>query len=120
MRHRRSLLVSQHIIREAARRIGANVHPEKIILFGSYATGHARPDSDVDLLVIMRSRHKQPTQRSAELSQLLEPRLFPLDLLVRTPSEIRQRLAMGDTFIREILRRGRILYDRSLRPRMDR
>ena len=106
-------------IREVARRIGNEAHPEKVILFGSYAGGHPRLDSDVDLLVIMRSR-KRPTDRAAALSRLLEPRPFPIDLLVRTPQEIRRRLSMGDSFIREILRHGRVLYDRSVRPRVDR
>ena len=119
MKHLRPQIVNQTVIRAAARRIGAQAQPEKVILFGSYAWGHPRPGSDVDLLVIMRSR-KEAVQRSSDLSQILEPRPFPLDLLVRTPQEIRHRLAMGDTFIRDILRRGRILYDRALRPRVDR
>lgn len=51
--------------------------------------------------------------RAAELSKLLEPRPFPVDLLVRTPKEIRRRLAMGDSFIRDILRHGRLLYARA-------
>ena len=111
--------VSQHVIRAAARRIGIRAHPEKVILFGSHARGQAQPDSDVDLLVIMQSR-KRPAERAAELSELLEPRPFPLDLLVRTPQEIRKRVALGDTFIREILHHGRVLYDRSVRPRVGR
>lgn len=111
--------ISLETIRAAARRIGDHAHPEKIILFGSHAGGHPTPDSDVDLLVIMQS-HKRPIERASELSRLLEPRPFPVDLLVRTPQEIRRRLMMGDTFIRDILRYGRVLYDRSLRPRMDR
>lgn len=111
--------ISQRVIKAAARRIGKEAHPKKVILFGSHATGNARADSDVDLLVIMRSR-KQPMERAAELSRLLEPRPFPLDLIVRTPREIQKRLAMGDTFIRDILRHGRILYDQALRQRVDR
>ena len=99
-------------IRAVAQKIGAKIHPEKVILFGSHAGGFPRPDSDVDLLVIMRSR-KRPAQRAAELSRFLEPRPFPIDLLVRTPKEIRQRLVMGDTFIREIVHHGRVLYARS-------
>ena len=106
-------------IRAVARKLGTQAKPEKIILFGSYAGGHPRPDSDVDLLVVMRSR-KRPTERAAELSRFLEPRPFPIDLLVRTPKEIQRRLAMGDTFIRDILHHGRVLYARSVRKRMGR
>ncbi|OGX39534.1 MAG: hypothetical protein A3C53_01040 [Omnitrophica WOR_2 bacterium RIFCSPHIGHO2_02_FULL_68_15] len=104
--------VTYQTIRQAARRIGQAVQPEKIILFGSHAGGQPHPDSDVDLLVIMQS-HKRPAERAAELSKFLEPRPFPVDLLVRTPQEIRRRLAMGDSFIRDILRHGRLLYARA-------
>lgn len=104
--------ITYQAIRQAARRIGQAVQPEKIILFGSYAGGQPHPDSDVDLLVIMRS-DKRPAARAAELSKLLEPRPFPVDLVVRTPQEIRRRLAMGDMFIQDILRHGRLLYARA-------
>ena len=112
-------LTRWQVIRNIAHRIGIQAHLEKVILFGSYATGHPRPDSDVDLLVIMRTK-KRPAERAAELSKLLEPRPFPIDLLVRTPQEIRRRLAIGDTFIRDILHHGRTLYARSVRSGVDR
>ena len=75
--------------------------PEKIILFGSYAYGVPGIDSDVDLLIVMESRER-PSMRSARASKLLRPRPFPMDILVRTPEEIENRLKMGDTFIEEI------------------
>jgi len=111
MKIRPRQLVNHRTIQAVARHIGTVAKPEKIILFGSYASGHPRAESDVDLLVIMRSR-KRSSERAAELSRLLEPRPFPVDLLVRTPREIRRRLARGDTFIREILHGGRVLYPR--------
>ncbi len=40
----------------------------------------------------------------------LRPR-FPMDLLVRTPEKVRERIEMGDTFMREILEQGKILYE---------
>ena len=97
-------------IRVAARRIGRQMRPRKVILFGSYASGQATAESDVDLLVIMSSRQR-PAARAAAVSRLLDPRPFAVDILVRTPQEIAKRLAMGDSFIKEILQHGKVLYE---------
>ena len=48
--------------------------------------------------------------RSVAIRMAVRPP-FPVDLLVRTPEKIRQRLAIGDPFIREILERGKPLYE---------
>lgn len=94
-------------------RIVQAFNPEKIILFGSYAYGDPGIDSDIDLLIIMKSKER-PAIRSAQISKLIRPRPFPMDILVRTPEEIDNRLKIGDRFIEEIISRGRILYDRRI------
>jgi predicted nucleotidyltransferase len=96
----------------AVQRIVDTLHPEKIILFGSYAYGNPSPDSDVDLLVIMET-DAVSKERSWAVSRLLLPRTFPVDILVRTPQEIQHALSKGDFFIREILTQGKRLYERS-------
>ncbi|MBM4467008.1 MAG: nucleotidyltransferase domain-containing protein [Chloroflexi bacterium] len=95
----------------AVERIVQELQPEKIILFGSYAYGTPSPGSDVDLLVIMETEASSK-ERSWAVSRLLIPRPFPVDILVRTPQEIQRALATGDFFIREIIARGRVLYER--------
>jgi predicted nucleotidyltransferase len=95
----------------AVERIVQKLQPEKIILFGSYASGMPTPDSDVDLLVIMETEASSK-ERSWAVSRLLIPRSFPVDILVRTPQEIQRALAKGDFFIREIITQGRVLYER--------
>jgi len=97
---------------KAVRRIARELHPEKIILFGSYAYGNPNPDSDVDLLVVMKSR-KTPQERYLTVCRLLRPRPFPVDILVRTPQEIKHSLQSCDFFIQEIVSRGKVLYERS-------
>jgi uncharacterized protein len=92
--------------------------PQQIILFGSYAYGIPTPDSDVDLLIIMESEER-PIKRAALVSKVLRPRLFPLDILVRTPDEIQYRLTLGDFFIQEIMKRGKVLYERGISERVD-
>ncbi len=86
------------------------VKVERAILFGSYAYGHPNSDSDVDLFIIMKS-HLHPAERAAEVSRLLDPRPFPVDILVRTPAEVRHRLSLGDPFIQEIVNRGKVIYE---------
>src|SRR5947209_2736041 len=90
-------LVPMSAIRRFAREIAARFHPDRIILFGSYAWGKPTPDSDVDLLVIMRT-HNQLAQ-SVRIDEAIADRGFPLDLLVRTPSTLQTRLRWGDSFL---------------------
>lgn len=96
----------------AIERIVRELQPDKIILFGSYAYGAPTPDSDVDLLIIMET-DASTVQRYLAVSLLLYPRPFPVDILVKTPQEIEQALARRDVLVREILSRGRVLYERS-------
>jgi predicted nucleotidyltransferase len=89
------------------------VQPEKIILFGSYAYGHPTPDSDVDLLVIVRAQEGETRrERYLRVALALRPRLFPIDLIVHAPEEIEERLTHS-FFLREILTRERcFMYER--------
>jgi len=104
--------VSMRAIRAVAHRITERFRPEKIILFGSYAYGDPKPESDVDLLVIMDTPLRTRQQR-LEISLALSPRPFPLDIIVRTPRELAERIAIGDLFLAEILARGKVLYERN-------
>ncbi len=83
--------------------------PQRIILFGSHARGDATPDSDVDLLVVMRTK-KRTTQQALEIRQRVDSH-FALDLLVRTPRDVRERLALHDCFLNAIVTEGRTLYE---------
>lgn len=98
-------------IRAVARQIADKFHPEKIILFGSYAYGRPKPESDVDLLVVMETSLREPQQR-LEISRAISPRPFPMDIIVRTPKQLEERIALGDFFIAEITARGKALYER--------
>ncbi|HID61496.1 MAG TPA: nucleotidyltransferase domain-containing protein [Anaerolineae bacterium] len=103
--------VTEEALDEIVRRIVAELQPEKIILFGSYAYGAPSGDSDADLLVIMETDARS-ADRYLAVSRLLRPRPFPLDILVKTPGEIAQALERGDFFIHEIVTQGRVLYER--------
>ncbi len=95
----------------AIERLIREVDPEKIILFGSYAYGNPTPDSDVDLLVIMETEARR-IERYLAVSRLLYPRRFPVDIIVKTPSEVREALEKKDAFLCEIIEKGIVLYER--------
>ena len=102
-------MVARKDITKFARRIAKEFSPEKILLFGSYANGKPTKDSDVDLLVIMRhSGHG--AEQAARIRRTIRSG-FPLDLIVRTPKKVRSRLRMGDSFIRDVVENGKVLYE---------
>jgi predicted nucleotidyltransferase len=86
--------------------------PQKVILFGSYAAGTVREDSDVDLMVVMAIPESETRSKAVEIRQRI-PRRFRYDLLVRTPEEIAYRVAHNDWFLRDIIERGKVLYESS-------
>ena len=102
-------MVSRDAIQQYADAIAREFRPEKIILFGSHAYGQPTEDSDVDLMVVMPFRG-HPIDQAFRICNRLEHPGFPMDLLVRSPSQLVKRQAMGDFFIREILDRGALLY----------
>jgi predicted nucleotidyltransferase len=101
---------------KAVKRIVSELKPEKIILFGSYAYGNPTPDSDVDLLVIMQTSIKRQVDRYVLVSNFLDPRQFPVDIIVHTPAEIKRALNLkGNFFIPDIMTNGKALYERRKR-----
>jgi len=102
-------MVDRRNIKAFVKRVAEEFHPKRVILFGSYAYGKPTPDSDVDLLVVMP--HKGPAAvQAAEIRKRVRAG-FPMDLVVRSPAEIKRRLSMGDFFIREVVERGQPLYE---------
>ncbi|HBW22058.1 MAG: hypothetical protein A2X28_09560 [Elusimicrobia bacterium GWA2_56_46] len=102
-------MTSMKAIRTFSRQIAEEYKPQQIILFGSYANGKPGPDSDVDLLVILPG-NGGIAKKAVEMRLKFHPG-FPLDLLIRTPLAIRRRIAMGDCFMREIMTKGKVLYE---------
>lgn len=108
---------SRHIdkmLTVVVRRLIQRYRPEKIILFGSYGDGNPRHGSDLDILIIKNTR-KRARDRRIEVKKILDtPVEFPpVDAIVMTSDEIRQRLELMDDFIRTILARGRVIYDKA-------
>lgn len=106
----RRAIISFDTIKQAVEQIAKTLHPQKVVLFGSYAYGKPGPDSDVDLLVVFKRRGKSDDYYQ-KVSEVLEPRTFPVDILVCSSIQIQKRLKIGDSFIREILEEGKVLYE---------
>ena len=82
--------------------------PEKIILFGSVTWGEGEIN-DIDLLIIKANTPYYGIDRIRELDRLIE-RNIAADMLVYRPEEVRERLAMGDPFLKKIFKEGKVLY----------
>lgn len=102
-------LISPEQIRAYCEAIAHQFRPHKIVLFGSYACGEPTPDSDIDLLVIMPYRGNAVAKARQIRANLDAP--FPLDLLVRRPEFIAERLRERDMFIELVMTQGRVMYE---------
>lgn len=103
---------AQEEIGRLVKRIVEQFKPQKIILFGSYATGTVGPDSDVDLLVIMPVKGSK-RRTAIEIDLALADRRLPLDLIVATPEEVERNRDVIGTIIHPALREGKVVYERA-------
>jgi predicted nucleotidyltransferase len=84
--------------------------PEKIILFGSAARGEFKKDSDIDIVILKKTK-KNRIDRAKEVYNLVESNL-PVDIIIYTPEEFQKRKELGDFFVEDILTQGKILYEK--------
>jgi len=99
------------IIRAISRALERDYAPERIVLFGSYAAGKRKTDSDIDLLIVKKT--SQPFyRRLTVVRKIVSPMRagMPFDPIVITPRELAARLELGDQFLGDILRSGKTLY----------
>ncbi len=101
--------VTEELIQEIKERIVSAVHPEKIILFGSYAYGTPTEDSDVDLLVIMQSNEPMH-KRIFRIRKLFRDFRVPKEIIVYTPQEVDNWKNVSNAFITSIIRKGKVIY----------
>ena len=101
--------ITEELIQEVKNRIVSEVHPEKIVLFGSYAYGTPTKDSDLDLLVILKT--KEPMhKRGVRIRKSLRDISTPKDILVYTPQEVEKWKNASTAFITTILKKGKVIY----------
>jgi predicted nucleotidyltransferase len=108
----KKVMIGKDKISEIVKIIATGYNPDKIILFGSYATGNPNEDSDLDLFVIKDSNLPRP-QRTVQVRKMLYGCLIPIDLIVYTPKEIEESKENRFSFVYEVLNSGKTLYERA-------
>ena len=103
-------MVLQKEIAKAVEILRQAGHPKRIILFGSYARGDMKPESDLDVLVVEPS----VPDRAAEmvrLRRLLSPLRIPVDIVVVTEAVFRKWSTTPGNFFYEVATEGKSLYE---------
>jgi predicted nucleotidyltransferase len=96
-------------VQRVVRQIVERFHPQKVILFGSYANGNPTEDSDVDLLVVMDT-DEEPIHTAARIAAAVD-HPFALDILVFRPSALQSSFDRKGVFATEVMTKGVVLYE---------
>ncbi|MEI6425313.1 MAG: nucleotidyltransferase domain-containing protein [Lentisphaerota bacterium] len=107
--------VSENLLKDMANKIAAEVIPEKIILFGSRASGKQRPDSDIDLMIIEDKKFSTLGERKNELKKIRKAIwdvMAPVDILLFNLAEVKRLGKTRSHIIAEALEKGKVLYER--------
>lgn len=104
-------MITNQNIEDVKNRIVNFIHPEKIILFGSYADGKATEDSDLDLLIVYKTDLPRK-ERRLPIRKALHDFKFPMDIIVYTPEEIEYYKDSSMAFITQVVEEGKVIYAR--------
>ena len=104
-------MTDNQVIGAIVRKLVAELRPERIVLYGSYAYGEPDEDSDIDMLIVQETAASFIDRMVAaqEAVAELQPHV-PFEPIVPTPGELAERIRRGDQFIRQILERGEVLH----------
>ncbi|MEI8202977.1 MAG: nucleotidyltransferase domain-containing protein [Bacteroidota bacterium] len=105
-------MIDKDKISEIINKIAFGYNPDKIILFGSYASGNPDENSDLDLFVIKETDLPRP-QRTIQLRKMLYGSMIPIDLIVYTPKEIDESKENTSSFVYQVLHSGKTMYERA-------
>ena len=105
------VMIKETEIHNVAQKVIQNYKPERIYLFGSFAWGKPTADSDVDLFIVKETQERK-FDRQLKVRRIINGSL-PVDILVYNNKELQERIALGDFFVKTILKKGKLLYDGS-------
>lgn len=112
LKNRRKKQLEQSL-QKLLRVLKAHYHPEKIILFGSFAKGHISPDSDLDLLIVKKNLPVRYWDRIKTIAPLLAECAVGVDYVLWTPEELKNEIGKNNFLREEIFEKGKVLYDRA-------
>ncbi|HEX7343773.1 MAG TPA: nucleotidyltransferase domain-containing protein [bacterium] len=101
------------LLSEIVSRVIRAVSPEQVIVFGSFARGNNRPESDLDLLIIKESNRPR-YERAIPIYHALRDIMMAVDVIVYTPAEVKEWSKVRQAFITTALREGRVLYEKKI------
>src|SRR5436309_7850064 len=104
-------MIFQKTIQGVVDDIVREIKPHKVIVFGSYARGDATPDSDLDIFVVARLRGTS-SERIRRVRSAITSNGFGLDVVVRTPRQVKKSLNGRDWFVQEVFEQGKLMYER--------
>jgi predicted nucleotidyltransferase len=107
----KQIIVDKPLLDEIVRRLVKAVDPDRIILFGSRARGDARPDSDIDLLII-KDTDEPGYRRAIPAYRALSGMGVPKDIIWRTPAEVEDWSCVPTYVTTRALKEGKILYEK--------
>lgn len=106
-------MIAKEKIDEIVKKIADSVRPEKIVLFGSYATGNPTKHSDLDICIVVKNGNGKNRELAGEIrGNLLYGYLIPMDIIVYSTEEIEEWKNVEQAFPTEIMRKGKVLYER--------
>ncbi|HTY22978.1 MAG TPA: nucleotidyltransferase domain-containing protein [Desulfomonilaceae bacterium] len=105
-------MISKDALKDIIERIKSHIHPEKIILFGSYAAGEATEESDVDLLIVADT-DLPVRQRFSAVSRLLGDFPVAFDVILKTPEEYERTKSVVNHIVYFAEKYGKVVYERS-------
>ena len=111
-RNLRTEKVTPKLVKYIADKIAQEVHPEKIILFGSYARGDFDKSSDLDLFVVVADGRESNRVIRRKIDALLWGRRFAVDLIVRKNKEIQWNFKDKNPFYNDVFKEGKVLYEK--------
>jgi uncharacterized protein len=106
---------SPELIDDIVQQLVMSLHPEQIILFGSYAYGEPNPDSDLDLLIMVKESDEASHRRAQKAYRSLRHLHLkvPVDLMVVTQAEVEAKRTVPSSLISYAVHYGKMLYDRT-------
>lgn len=104
------MMITQKQISEIVKRVVENYHPDKIILFGSYAYGKPNKDSDLDLLIV-KDDPASKIERHRKVRSYFKGLMIPVDVIVKTNEEFNRYKNIIGTIVYPAAKYGKVMYD---------